>query len=307
MKLIDFNDHFPDEQSCRDDWRDMRINTGVTCKKCNTKEQKWNEGRQDFTCAKCGFRTTLRSGTVMEGSKLPFRTWYFAFHLMSTTKKGFSAKEMQRQLGINRYEPVWYMMFKIRRAMGAAESKIKLVGEIEIDEGFFRSATPAASLEGEKLLRGRGSQRCTPVIVYAESQEINKDEAKGKGYKCGKFKMDVVDALDSETINKSLRANTKKKCQVRTDAYKGYLKVTKHAAEHKSETIPAKKAGILLPWVHTAIANAKRFLLGVYHRVDTVYLQLYLDEFCFRLNRRYDIKGLFPSLLQAGAQYRWGS
>src|SRR3984957_7540499 len=112
---------------------------------------------------KCGFRTTLRSGTVMENSKLPFRYWLIAIHLLSSTKKPFSALELQRQIGHKFYEPVWAMVQKLRLAMGDRDSQYKLDEFVELDEGFFESTKEEESnkLTGKKTekKRGRGSKK----------------------------------------------------------------------------------------------------------------------------------------------------
>ena len=65
---------------------------------------------EKWECKQCGHRTTLRSGTVMQSSKLPFQYWFLAMHLLTSTKKSFSAKEIQRQIGHKRYEPIWAMV-----------------------------------------------------------------------------------------------------------------------------------------------------------------------------------------------------
>lgn len=90
-----------------------------------------------YECKKCSFRTTLRSGTVMHGSKLPFRYWFIAMHLLTSTKKSFSAREIQRQLSHKRYQPIWGMLHKLRQAMGKRDELYQLGGSIELDEGFF--------------------------------------------------------------------------------------------------------------------------------------------------------------------------
>lgn len=97
----------------------------------------------------------------MQASKLPFRYWFIAMHLLTGTKKTFSALELQRQLGHKYYEPVWYMMQKLRKTMGIRDQKYKLDRIVELDEGFFESVDTEKTKEerDEKLKRGRGSQR----------------------------------------------------------------------------------------------------------------------------------------------------
>ena len=85
----------------------------------------------------CKAKTTIRSGTFMMHSKLPIDIWYQCMFLMASTAKPISASEMQQRLGWKRYEPIWYMMQKIRLAMGTENAKIKLKETVEFDDGFF--------------------------------------------------------------------------------------------------------------------------------------------------------------------------
>ncbi len=123
MKLIEFTELYPDEASCRLAFKQYREKEGVTCKKCGNTTHYWKKKREQWECKKCHHRTTLKSGTVMENSKLPFRYWFIAMHLITSTKKTFSAKEIQRQLGHKRYEPIWAMMHKLRLVMGIRDDE----------------------------------------------------------------------------------------------------------------------------------------------------------------------------------------
>ncbi|MFT6810921.1 MAG: hypothetical protein ACJA01_004167, partial [Saprospiraceae bacterium] len=120
-------DDFPDERSSRTHLKAQREKEGVLCKKCGHTEHYWLQGKEQWQCKSCSFRTTLRSGTMMlQSSKLPFQFWYLVIALMTITKKGFSALEMQRQIGHKRYEPIWFMMHKIRAAMGQRDDLYQL-------------------------------------------------------------------------------------------------------------------------------------------------------------------------------------
>lgn len=109
----------------------------------------------------------------MEASKLPFQYWFIALYLMTGTKKDISAHQMQRELGHKRYEPIWAMMHKIRKAMGNRDSRYLLAGQVEIDEGFFETLV-SDEQKDEPRKRGRGSQKQTIVMVFAESEEVEK-------------------------------------------------------------------------------------------------------------------------------------
>ena len=94
MTLIDFLTHFPDEESCKQKFKAYRDQVGVVCPKCGGSSHYWKKDKEQYECKHCKTRITLKSGTVMHKSKLPFRYWFIAMHLLTSTKKTFSAKEI---------------------------------------------------------------------------------------------------------------------------------------------------------------------------------------------------------------------
>ena len=181
MNLLNFIAQFPDEESCMLKYKSVRDSVGVTCSFCNSKEHRWNQNKWFYECVLCGNRTTLRSGTVLHGSRLPFRYWFVAMHLITSTKKSFSALELQRQLGHKRYEPIWLMLHKLREVMGKRDQEYQLTDIIELDEGFFSTITSDENKE-KQLKRGRGSQKKNKVLVMVESVPIEGEITK-KGKK----------------------------------------------------------------------------------------------------------------------------
>ena len=146
MDIFSFAVHFTDEECCRLHFKEQRDKEGVTCSKCGGTDHYWLRNKWAYQCKSCESRQTLRSGTIMENSNLSFMIWYKTFCLMSATKKGFSSKEIQRQLGLKRYEPVWAMVHKIREAMGQRDDRYTLEGMIEADEGYFAVDATIAEL-----------------------------------------------------------------------------------------------------------------------------------------------------------------
>ena len=258
----------------------------------------------NMSVKKCSFRTTLRSGTVMHGSKLPFRYWFIAMHLLTSTKKSFSAKEIQRQLSHKRYEPIWGMLHKLRQAMGKRDEQYQLCGSIELDEGFF--STEIADQQKDKpLKRGRGSQKKTKVLVMAESKAIEGETKKnGKPRKVRSIKMQVITDLKADTITAIVKKEVSFNSELITDDSTSYVQLKDVVDTHKAQVIPKEKIGSLLPWVHIAISNAKRMLLDIHHDIKTEHLQNYLDEFCYNFNRRYFGEALFDRLLVASISHK---
>jgi DNA-directed RNA polymerase subunit RPC12/RpoP len=171
MNLLNFVAQYPDEASCKAKWKLNREKEGVVCPHCGGKKHYWKKDKENYECKVCGYRQSLKANTVMHGSNLPFRYWFIAIHLLTSTKKSFSALELQRQLGHKRYEPIWQLLHKLRSVMGKRDSQYSLLGILELDEGFF--TTEISEDEKHKpLKRGRGSQKKSKVLVMAESMPV---------------------------------------------------------------------------------------------------------------------------------------
>ena len=193
MNLIGFVKEFPDEESCKRKWREIREKQGVVCPKCGCTEHYWKNDKQSFECKHCGHRQSLKVDTVMHGSQLPFRYWFIAMHLLTSTRHSFSASEIQRQLGHKYYEPIWAMVHKLRDAMGKCDDRYVLDGALEIDEGFFTVDVDEED-RGAPLKRGRGSRRKRAVCgarhggereegAVGQRQEKGAEGAQGRPYK----------------------------------------------------------------------------------------------------------------------------
>lgn len=304
MKIFEFNKYFPDEAACRRKFKEMRDKEGVTCQHCGLHDVVWLESKQQYQCKHCRHRTTLRSGTVMHGSKLPFRYWFIAMHLLTATKKSISAAELQRQLGHNRYQPVWELIHKLRSVMGKRDDKYTLKGCIELDEGFFSTEVPNEKKD-EKLKAGVGSQRKSKVMVIAESTPVDVETKKGQKPKSVKhIKMIVIPDEKAMTIDAVAAKSIDKDSSLTTDDHRSYIHFKDMFTEHKSQVIDPKDIGKVLPWVHIAISNSKTLLADMYHGVKPEFLQEYLNEFCYKFNRRYFGEDLFERLVMIAASYR---
>ena len=304
MNIIQFAERFPDSESCKAHFKLVREKEGVRCKSCGCTEHWWLKSKWQWQCSDCNFRTTLRSGTVMENSNLSFLIWYQAMAFMTYSKKGISAAELQKQLGHKRYGTIWNLMHRIRGAMGNRDSLYGLEGMIEFDEGYF--VTETTPKDKENLKRGRGSQRHKKVAVLAESTPLEDPHTGKKSKHCRYFKMQVLENHKMESINSLIKDTIDDKSIVFTDRSTSYVDISDYVEVHITEKSRKETTATTLHWVHVVIANAKRTLLGIYHKIKGKYLQLYLDEFCYKLNRRYFGENLFHRLTVAVAgNYRY--
>lgn len=317
MKLVEFSKRFPDEEACEKYLYERRVAQGVVCSKCGSTHQYWDKSGKCWRCAKCGHVTTLTAGTVMHGSKLPLLYWFTAIHLMTATKKTFSALEMQRQLGHKRYQPIWEMMHKLRSVMGTRDDKYKLKDTVELDEGFFtcddkrKADSTSDTKKGDGDSKGKGNKTSglgseikAKVEVMVESAEAEPKKKGQKTRKAGHIKMKVMKDLTSATINDIAAKSIDPSAGIIADAYPSHSKLNKIVDSVEKEVVRPEDAPKVLPWVHTAIANAKSLFRDMYHGIKEEYLQEYLDEFCYKFNRRSFGERIFDRLVVAAISYK---
>jgi len=297
MNIFSFTTHFSTEEACREHFKAERDKIGVICKKCGHDKHYWIKSRWSYECKNCRSRTSLKSGTIMQGSNLSFLIWYKTMFLVTATKKGFSSKEIQRQLGLKRYEPVWAMVHKLRKAMGKRDARYSLEGMIEMDEGYF--TVEASEIEKSKGSRGRGAAGKSNVAIMAESTQLEDMETGVKSSQCRYFKAKVLEDHTASGINQIVSESFDEKSIVFSDDSTSYVDISDYVELHISEKSTPELTKETLRWVHITISNAKRNLLGNYHKIKGKYLQLYLNEFVYKLNRRYFGEKIFDRLVIA--------
>lgn len=312
MNFKTFFKQFPTEDACKKHFKLNREKEGVICKKCQCTTHYWLSTIEYYKCKNCGFKTSLKSGTVMENSKLPFSYWYMAFMLITSTKKSFSALEIQRQLDHKYYEPIWAMMHKIRLVMGKRDAIYKLGNEVEMDEGFFVTTVPQEKDEYGNRIRvrkrikpGKGSPRTATVLVMAESEPVKYKDRNKSNRAVGFIKMVHVEDTKAQTILPEVSKSVEANAHVITDGANHYNKLNTIVKSHEAYKMTYTHAHHVLPWVHKVIANSKRILLGIHHSIGKNYTQNYLNEFCYKFNRRDMDIDLFDRIIATGVNYKW--
>jgi len=296
--LTEFQKDFPDDQSCADHLAEQRWVEGYVCPKCGHKESWYLKNRKLFDCKKCRFQTSITAGTIFHGTKVSLIKWYWLIYHMAMNKVGVSVLEMQRILNISQYRTIWLMAHKIRKAMAERDAKYRLAGLVEMDESFF-----GPSDRGGK--RGRGSETKMTVLCAVSLYT----DRKGKE-RPGFAHMSVVNDASAESIEEFVkRLEMGPETQdiqhllnsIRSDGWRSYGKVAKlRNLEHCKVILKEPKyAGKLLHWVHMLVTNAKSVIRGAHKGISKKHLQRYLNEICYRFNRRFWEKELFDRLVQA--------
>ncbi len=298
MKLIDFTKCFKDEASCENYLKNVREKEGLECSKCGCKKQYWNKSTKSWRCSKCGHETTLTSGTVMHGSKLPLMYWFLAMHLMTSTKKAISASEMQRQLGHKRYQPIWEMMHKLRSVMGARDEKYNKIGMFELAEYDFGMFGKSNRLEKSK--RPTGNQPKAKLSVTVEIMDVPNSNTDKISCRCNHVKMKVINELKTDGIMEKTEESARQNITEESYSSSAHRSIDKVVEQSKSKVSSKSCASRVLPWVYIMIANAKSLFQDIYHGIKDDFLQLYLDEYCYKFNRKQFGESIFDRLVIDG-------
>ena len=308
MDASSFFKLYSDEASCKMFFKQKKESTGIKCTLCGSLYHYWIEKESRWRCKMCGNGSSIKKGTVMENSNLGYKPWLWTLYFMSLTKKGFSALEMQRLIGHSRYESVWLMMQKIRISMGHRDDKYQLDEFIEMDEGFFEGHRKKAE-EGKNVKPAKELDRQVKAIVAVSCKPIidNEKQTKGKPNSKPKFlKMNVVTSLSKIDVKVEASKMICKSATVITDGRRCYNGLKDICTTHKTIIIADKKeVAKVFPWVHIAISNAKKKLLGLHHHVKNNYMQNYLSEFCYKFNRKYFGEHLFDRLILTVTEKPW--
>ena len=247
------------------------------------KQRRWR-------CVACRYQASLTAGTILHNTKMPLTVWFWAAYLMTTDKRGISALLLQRQLGLRRYETAWMLLHKLRRAM-VNVAREPLYGDVEIDDTWIGG--PQAGLRGSRQLKGR---KAAIVVVAVEN----------RGGVSGRVRMAVIPNFKQTTMIDFVKQQVRPGATVSTDGLKGFEDLQAAGVKHVRRTQPLRSAlrrgaASVVPLADRAIGNLQQWLIGTYHGVSKAQLQVYLDEFVFRHNRRRQPMAAFQTLLGLGS------
>ena len=288
--ILEFQRRFPDDAACRDYLFACRWPDGFKCPRCGAGRASELTRRFLWQCSSCRHQVSITAGTVLHKTRTPIHLWFWAAYLTSTGTPDISALQLQRQLGLKRYETAWMMLHKLRRAMVAPE-RSPLAGVIEVDDAYIGGTD--AGRRG-----GRDAFGTAAIVIVAV-------EARGSG--AGRIRMEALDDLSADSLCGFVQDNVLEGSTVLTDAWQGYKRLGRLGYDHqprslRGEAIVGRDAALALPHVHRAISNLKTWLRGTYRGVSKQQMQVYLDEFVFRFNRRRTPMAAFQTLLGIGAR-----
>jgi transposase len=290
--LIEFTRDFPDDDTCLEWlWRTRYAADGehATCPKCEVvrsfKRYATAQRRQTWTCTACGHHVQPTAGTIFHKSSTSLQLWFYAMYLMTSTRCGISAKQLERELGVT-YKTAWRIFHLIRHELMDQDDEI-LEGEVEADETYMggkrkgRRGRPA----------GGGDRTKTPVFGMVE--------------RGGKVVALTVENAKATTLMPHMRKRVLPASTVYTDEWHSYAQLGKSGYRHRR--INHSEGVYVSGDVHTNTIEGfwslvKRGISGTHHAVSAKFLQRYLNEYVWRYNRRHEGRAMFWSLLlRAGA------
>lgn len=254
---------------------------GPVCPHCKSQDATALHGAKHrkglYQCNACRKQFSVTVGTVFERSKIPLHKWVLCSHLMAASKKGISAKQIERMVGVT-YKSAWFMMHRIREAMSPAPVKDTgpLGGEgktIEADETFVGG-------KAKNVHNGKPAPKKYPVLALVERN--------------GKAHAKHIADVTSKSVRTVLVTHASRKSTLNTDDALLYHWLGKEFARHGSVNHSASEyvsndGKDHTQTVESFFAILKRGLMGSFHSVSEQHLQRYVDEFCFRWNHRQSL------------------
>lgn len=280
VSILELGERFRTDEDCLREIIRKRWPEGFRCC-CGSSNTTRLAKRRAFQCNSCKRQTSITAGTIFEKTRVPLRKWFFMMYLIANDKGGASCLRLSTLLNM-RYDTVWHIVQKLRSAMGDREQMYQLSGSIEIDEAFFGGTDKGGNR------RGRAAKKKVQVLVMVESL----------GDRAGMLKMEVLEkGFNMPSVQEVVKPRVKPNQFFESDGAGVYGILSAFGHRIINRKTLHKEKDTRLAWVNKAISLAKRFILGTYHGVSGKHLQHYLDEFCFRWNRRYFQNGVFMRLL----------
>ena len=294
LSMVEFLAQYGTEAKCYRALYRARWPQGFRCPDCahRARSRFRREGRMYYQCRACRHQTTLVSGTLFEGTKLPLQTWFIALYLLTSAKTNLSALALKRHLGV-RYRTAWRLKHKVMQAMAEREEPRQLEGFVQVDDAYL-----GGERNGGKP--GRGSENKQPFVIAVSTD---------KNLEHPTFAViEPVKTFDNTAIDDWVQRRLAPSAEVYSDGLACFRRVIEQDHAHTVLETDGGRAATEVKgarWVNIVLSNLKRSLDGAYHAIkQRKYARRYLAEAAYRFNRRFRLPEMLPRLLRAMAVCR---
>jgi transposase-like protein len=272
MTLVDVINLFDTDAKCRELLVRLRWPGGVECLRCHGPVVELATAKQLFYCKSCDYQFTVTANTIFNDSHLPLQKWFLATLLLCEARKGMSANQVKRTLGVS-YKTAWYLCHRIRAAMKETE-KPMLDGTVEMDETYIGGKLRGVGQGWKKA--GMTRQKETVIGIRQRNGELRFFHA-----------ADAKSGTLAQYIQDNISADVDVLITDEWQAYKSAVGDLKHErVNHAKKEYVRLGTDIHTNTVESAFSLLKRGIVGSWHKISAKHLAAYLDEMTFRFNRR---------------------
>ena len=287
LSMPEFLKDYGTEAQCERVLEAVRWPNGFCCPRCGqAAHYVLRDGvRKVFQCNACRHQASLIAGTVFQGTKLPLTTWFLAIYLISQAKTGLSALALKRQLGVS-YPTAWLIHHKLMQVMADREDRYLLEGKVQVDDAYL-----GGERAGGKV--GRGSENKVAFVAAVSLNEADRPL---------RVRLTPVPGFTLKAVAAWAKDHLAPGSAVFSDGLACFGAVTEAGCSHQPTVIAGRKPKEVpeFKWINTVLGNLKTTLSGCYHAFDfRKYATRYLAAFCYRFNRRFDLRSLHQRLLIA--------
>ena len=271
---IEFHQRFSDPDSCFSYLAHKKWSNGFVCPKCKSTEEDQCKFKYHKRCKQCRRLISPTANTLFHNIKFGIEKAFLIVFKMSATTKSVSAEQLSKLIGVNRKTALLFQQ-KVRIAMKSSE-QYPLEGQVEVDEAFI------GQKEEGKI--GRGAENKAQIVVAVEKHGAT-------GVK--RMYVRVIENASASMLKRIFEKHISVNATILTDKWKGYSPLMKvyNITQEKSQPDTNFKV------MHRCIQQLKSWIRGIHHSVNTNYLQGYLDEFCYRINRSIFKNSIFDNLI----------
>jgi transposase len=303
--LMEFVKTFPDDAACLNWlWRTRFSPDGqhAFCAKCDQervfKRYPTAQRRFSWTCTGCGRHVSVTAGTIYEGSATSLHLWFYAGYLLTSTRCGISAKQLEREIGVT-YKTAWRMLNKLR-TIAMADDTGPLSGDVEVDEASVDGKP--RKRQGENRYLADGASRRSEAAKLRERSRATVFAAVERG---GRIKATVLPSRRGPQLKKQVIEWVEPTSIIITDDWPAYHGLKRHFIDHpriNHSTGMYVEGSTHTNTVEGFFGHLKPSIKGTYRKVSHKWLQGYLNEFVWRRNARLEPNAMFEQLLHRAAR-----